>query len=336
MRFVVDRAPRTHAALRCITRLRAGALEESMTQVSHRHVSHRSIFAVATALLGFVASPAAAQPAPPAPPAPDAPPEKVEQAKDTAKAAQLTPIVPSPGEPTRPAFQLYAEIDLPVLTVGVVFAGVRFVRTQKAFCAPLCDRNDLNALDRTTAGRWSPDWLLASNVGLLATSVGAAALLADDEGALNALNDALVIAESAMTATAAASIMTIAAGRPRPFLYGETAPLSDRNGTDASNSFLSSHAAVGFAIATSTYMAMRRLHPRSQLPYAVLGLGLAGASFVATSRVLAGEHFITDAIGGALVGSSIGVLVSSLHSSPVTIVPVTGDHQHGIGVQGRF
>jgi membrane-associated phospholipid phosphatase len=317
--------------------------EEIMMTVSHRFalvgaIALSWIPATAAAQPSPSTAPAGpAEPAPPiAPPAPDAPPEKIEQAEDTARAAQLTPIVPSPGEATRPAFQLYAEVDLPVLTIGIVFAGVRFIQTRTAYCAPLCDRNDLNALDRTTAGRWSPSWLLASNVGLIATSVGAVALLSDHEGAVNALNDALVIAESALSATAAASVMTIAAGRPRPFMYSEASPLSERNSTDAANSFLSSHAAVGFAIATSTYVAMRRLHPRSQLSYAVLGLGLGGAAFVATSRVLAGQHFITDALGGALVGSSVGVLISSLHGSPVSIVPVTGEHQHGLGIQGRF
>ncbi|HEY6177960.1 MAG TPA: phosphatase PAP2 family protein, partial [Kofleriaceae bacterium] len=281
-------------------------------------------------------APSADTPPPIARPAPDAPPEKVEQARDTAKAAQLTPIVPSRGEATRPAFQLYAEIDVPVLTVGAVFVSVRFIRTQKAFCAPLCPRGDLNALDRTTAGFWSPNWLLASNIGLVATGAGMLALLADEEGALNAVNDAMVVAESAMSATAVASIMTIAAGRPRPFLYGENAPLSDRNGSDAGNSFLSSHSAVAFAIATSSYVAMHRLRPREQRPYLMLGVGLAAAGFVATSRVLAGQHFITDAVGGGLVGSSVGVLIASLHGSPVSIVPVTGEHEHGIGIQGRF
>jgi hypothetical protein len=46
-----------------------------------------------------------------------------------------------------------------------------------------------------------------------------------------------VIAESGLAATAAASMMTLAAGRPRPFLYGEKAPLSERNGSDAGLSF---------------------------------------------------------------------------------------------------
>src|SRR5262245_39474902 len=127
------------------------------------------------------AQPAAARsptvPAPVAPaiarPAPNAPPEKVEDAEKTAQASALTPITPQPREPTRPAVQLYAEIDIPILAVGLVFVGGRFLRTQKAFCAPRCDPADLNSLDRTTAGTWSPRWATGSNVGLISLSVGA-------------------------------------------------------------------------------------------------------------------------------------------------------------------
>src|SRR5690349_6868404 len=71
--------------------------------------------------------------------------EKVEKAKDVAQAAALTPIVPSPNDPTRPAFQLYAEVDLPLVGMGVVFAAARLVRSQQAYCAPECDPADLNA-----------------------------------------------------------------------------------------------------------------------------------------------------------------------------------------------
>ena len=115
-----------------------------------------------------------------APPSPGAPPEKIEDAKKTAKAAALTPILPSPQNPLRPAFQLYAEIDVPILAIGLVFEGGRLVRTQPAFCgststgAPPCNRGDLNALDRTTAGYWSPGWQTASDIGLYAIGVGAA------------------------------------------------------------------------------------------------------------------------------------------------------------------
>src|SRR3954453_6831278 len=174
-----------------------------------------------------------------APPLPGAPPEKVEEAKAAAKTAKLTPIVPSRQNPLHPAFQLYAEIDLPVLGIGLVFAEARLFRSQTAFCAPLCDPTTLNAIDRTTAGYWSTNWQRASDYGLYAIAVGAATLLLVDEGASPALNDMVVIAETGLAATALASIMTLASSRPRPFLYGEEAPLAKRNSADGGLSFLS-------------------------------------------------------------------------------------------------
>jgi len=286
------------------------------------------------------AAPTPADNPPIALPSAGASPEKVEDAKKTAKAAALTPILPSPQNPLRPAFQLYAEIDVPILAIGLVFEGGRLVRSQPAFCGttagPPCDRGDLNALDRTTAGYWSPGWQTASDYGLYAIGVGAATLLFVDEGFWPGLNDAVVVAESALAATAVASVLTLAAGRPRPFLYGDKAPSSARNGADAGLSYLSSHAAISFAIATSTLVTMRRLHPHSRANWIVLGVGGAIASFVAAARVLGGMHFITDVVGGSVVGISLGVIVPSLHASPVSIVPVAGDGQRGIALSARF
>jgi membrane-associated phospholipid phosphatase len=275
--------------------------------------------------------------APPiAPPLPGASPEKVEEAKTAAKTAELTPIVPSPKNPLHPAFQLYAEIDLPVLGIGLVFAEARLFRSQTAFCAPLCDPSTLNTIDRTTAGYWSPNWQKASDYGLYAIGAGAAALLLLDEGPSPALNDMVVIAEAGLAATALASVMTLASSRPRPFLYGEKAPLDKRNSADGGLSFLSSHAAVSFAIATSTFMTMRRLHPASRTPWIVMAVGGVAAAFVASARVMGGMHFISDSIGGAIVGTSLGVLIPSLHASPVTVVPVAGDGQRGLALVARF
>jgi membrane-associated phospholipid phosphatase len=271
-----------------------------------------------------------------APPGPNAHPVTVAKARDTAKVTELTPILTHPTAVLRPAFQLYMEVDLPVLGIGAVMATARFVRGQKAFCAPECDPADLNPFDRTTAGFWSPAWSTASDVGLYSLLGGAAAVLVIDEGVVDALNDSVVITESALTGTAVASIMTLAAGRPRPFLFGTSAPLDVRNGPDASLSFVSSHTTVSFALTTSTFMAMRRLHPTSPGPWILLGVGIAASAFVGAARVMGGNHFMTDVFAGAIVGSSVGVLIPALHTSPVKVVPIVSETQRGLGVGGSF
>jgi membrane-associated phospholipid phosphatase len=198
-----------------------------------------------------------------------------------------------------------------------------------------------------TAGYYSAGWSRASDVGLYGLGVAAAVVLWTDEGFLNALNDFVVVGEATLSATAVASIMTLAAGRPRPFLFGDPsspgsykAPLNIRNSGDAALSFLSSHTAESFAIATSLYIAERRLHPRSLRSKLILAGGLTVSSFVALARVMAGYHFITDVVGGAVVGSSLGVLIGSVHPSPVHLVPVVGDSPEGrsagLGIQGTF
>ena len=246
-----------------------------------------------------------------------------------AEKAELTPIIPSPTDATKPAFQLYAEVDLPIVSIGLVYMLGRRVKQQPAYCAPSCDNVDINWLDKRTAGFYSDGWSRASDIELGAIGVSTAALLLHDEGVLGALNDSVVIAESAISASAIATLMTFAAGRPRPFLYGDAAPLSVRNSADASLSFLSSHTAYAFAISTSMYMAQRRLHPHSNRPHYILGGSLVVASAVGLSRVMAGYHFITDVIGGAVVGSSVGFIVSGLHRSPVKVVPVVNHDSAG-------
>ncbi len=312
--------------------------------MSSRRRSGVSVFALLALVLdlgGIARAQSNAPEVPPAPPsiatpAPTASPEGVEKARDVAKVAAKTPIVTSPNDATRPAFQLYAEVDLPVLGVGLVFAAARLVKTQAAFCAPLCNRSDLNALDRLTAGYYSPAWSTASDFGLYGAMVVSAGLLLTSEGPLDSLNDAVVIGESALSAAAVASALTLAAGRPRPFLFGTDAPLADRQSSDAALSFLSGHASVTSAVAMSTFMTLKRLHPRSTYPYVVLALGGAASAFVATARVMAGKHFITDAVGGLLIGTSMGVLIPALHDSPVKIVPVVSERERTLSVVGVF
>jgi membrane-associated phospholipid phosphatase len=272
-----------------------------------------------------------------APPAPDAPPQKVEQAKEVADKAKLTPIIPSPYNATQPAFQLYAEIDVPIVAVGGVFAASRLIKQQPAYCAPLCTAK-VNWLDNLTQGYYSAGWSTASDFELYGMGAAVAVLMVSDEGVLNSLNDAVVIGEATLAATAVANIMTLSAGRPRPLLYSDTAPLSVRNSPDAGLSFLSSHTAEAFALTTSFYVAEKRLHPNSNRSKVVLGVGLGLSTFVAVSRVMSGYHFITDVAGGAVVGSSIGILIASVHNSPVHVVPVVNPEtkSSGISLQGSF
>jgi membrane-associated phospholipid phosphatase len=299
-------------------------------------------------------SPAPAADPPPPPPgeapvvevvAPEVEAEKKAEAdkKAVADSKVTALIMPSPSDRSRPAFQLTPVFDVPVLGLGIVFREGRAAKTQHAYCAPVCDAGGLNALDSVTAGYWSPAWSRASDIGLWTLAGGAVTVLLVDEGARNGLNDLVVVAEATLSAGAVSLIMTLAAGRPRPYLFGDPdhpemlgAPLADRNSANASMSFLSGHTTESFALVTSLYMAENRLHPHSKGPKILLAAGLSVASFVGLGRIMSGNHFITDVIGGAVVGSSIGMLVPALHKAPVKVIPIVSDTSAGLGVQGAF
>ncbi|HEX7671890.1 MAG TPA: phosphatase PAP2 family protein [Polyangiaceae bacterium] len=241
------------------------------------------------------------------------------------EAAKLTPIVASPNDASKTAFQLYGEVDLPILTTSAILASARLFRTDPPVCPKVdghCDPATLNAIDRGFAGKWRPGWSTYSDVGLYSLAAGAATLLVIDEGVLPALNDMVVVAEAAFVATALPSMTTLATSRPRPFTYGNKAPLADRTSGGAALSFISSHTSISFAIASSMFVAERRLHPKSALPWVVLGVGLATATSVGTARVLAGQHFPTDVIAGAAIGASVGIVVASVHRLPIEVTPM--------------
>jgi membrane-associated phospholipid phosphatase len=217
-----------------------------------------------------------------------------------------------------------------VFGLAAVFSLARLVPSTPAHCAPRCDPRDLNPIDRPVAGRWDPRWGTASDVGNIALGAGAGLVLLVSEGVLPALNDLLVIAETSLLASAVSGLAALPTRRPRPFLYGDKAPLEKRQGGDAALSFVSGHTSSSFAIAVSSFAALRHLYPRSAVPWVTLGVGLAGASSVGVARVLAGQHFPTDVLTGAIVGSALGVLVPALHERKVAIVPQLTPTSRGV------
>jgi undecaprenyl-diphosphatase len=93
-------------------------------------------------------------------------------------------------------------------------------------------------------------------------------------------------------------------GRPRPkFMHSGQFTLSPVAGSGW-DSFPSGHAAASFALAT--VFAAR--FPRGRWCL----FALAGA--IAISRILRGSHFLTDAVGGAVIGYMVGAVVANPRS----------------------
>jgi hypothetical protein len=98
--------------------------------------------------------------------------------------------------------------------------------------------------------------------------------------------------------------------RPRPYAYRTENTLLDKR---ASRSFFSFHSSAAFNGAVLSAMMFQERNPDSPwvAPLWIAGLGTAAATGI--FRVTSGNHFPTDILAGALVGSIVGIGIVRLH-----------------------
>jgi hypothetical protein len=261
----------------------------------------------------------------------DIAPEPPDGASAEADAATPTP---APG-PRHEALSVDLRVDLPVMiAAGALAAGLQLVSDDivRSRCTPSCTVGEMNGLDRPVAGRYVPaaatasDVLLAVNLGLpVALDLLELGLGEHPDGWTGWGEDTLILGETLALNAAAQSLTAFAVQRPRPFAYGEDAPLDKRTAPNAYLSFYSGHTSNSFAAATAYAYLFGVRHPSSPWRAAVWVLGEGLAAMDGCLRVTAGYHFPSDVLVGAAVGTAIGVVVPWLHTSVVSAEPAPGD-----------
>lgn len=176
------------------------------------------------------------------------------------------------------------------------------------------DANDLNAIDRGTAGQWNKNAKMASDFIATGLILSPVLLFADGGPREDFWTVAVMGAEAAMLSYGLVGIAKSTVLRPRPFLYpGSTAPLEEQMKRDARFSFFSGHTAfpaTALFYGASVYSAY---HPDSKWKPLVWTLAAAGPMLSGYLRVRAGKHFPTDVATGYVVGAGIGLLVPWMH-----------------------
>ncbi|MBL8950117.1 MAG: phosphatase PAP2 family protein [Myxococcaceae bacterium] len=187
-----------------------------------------------------------------------------------------------------------------------------------------CNPADLTAFDRYAVGRNSKEWNTFGDIALF-TSLAIPVLYLGLESLVlptqtpwgDFANDLVIVAEAMALTSMINTVMKFAFRRPRPIRY------TDQTFTpfDAELSFPSGHTSI-VAAATSALTATVFLrHPDSPMRFVVLGFGIALTTLTGLSRVESGNHFPTDVLIGAMVGSLSGFLVPYMHRKKSVIQP---------------
>lgn len=107
----------------------------------------------------------------------------------------------------------------------------------------------------------------------------------------------------------------ILVNRPRPYMYFDDYPLSKVEKGDWNCSFPSGHTTLSFTAAAFTSYVFSQYYPDSKWRFAVVGISFGTALTTGVFRMLSGNHFFTDVLAGALIGTASGLLIPYLHTT---------------------
>lgn len=181
------------------------------------------------------------------------------------------------------------------------------------------DRSQVPFFDRPATYQYSPmtskisDWMLGGIVSLPVIFLGALPQMRGDWFTVGALYAETMLFASFVSGYAKGGVQ-----RYRPFTYNAEAPLEVKLEADARKSFFSGHSCGAFASAVFFSSVFGEYDPDSPArPYVWAG-SLLLATTVGYLRFAAGNHFPSDILTGALIGSAIGYWVPKMHKRKST------------------
>ena len=237
------------------------------------------------------------------------------------------------------------KVDIPVFVVGAGFTIYNFSRisnktpSSQSYVESL-GKNDVNWFDRWGVRPYSKTKDNASYIPFYMAMPSPLILFAIDGKMRKDFFKLSFLYVEAMTVTGVLySSATGYTNRLRPMVYDAATPIAKRTDSEQKKSFFAGHVAL---VATSTFFMARVLadyHPDSKFKWLYYGIAGAATATTAYLRQAAGEHFPSDLLLGAAVGTLSGILTPSFHqhklikNQKLSIFPVSG---HGGGLTAFY
>lgn len=219
-------------------------------------------------------------------------------------------------------FKLNVIADSVLLAAGTVTTGISFYMDFKneypVWNGNVYNLDEVNAFDRWAARPYSKA-LDIIGTGTCAVSLISGPLLIAGQTLFGDLPKSEILTagtmyvESFLLSYGAKEIMKRSALRVRPYMYFEGFPEDDVAEGDFQFSWPSGHTTNAFQGAAFAASMMAYYYPESKwrVPVTVASFSIAAATGV--MRVLSGNHFITDVLTGAALGSFCGFIVPFIH-----------------------
>ncbi|AQG79329.1 phosphatase PAP2 family protein [Spirosoma montaniterrae] len=176
------------------------------------------------------------------------------------------------------------------------------------------NRNDIPAFDRPATYRFSHTYDRLSDVtwasgvaGLGLLTLGTKPMRQDWKTV------GVMYIETVLLANGVQRSVKNIVQRTRPFAYNPDAPLAEKLDREARQSFPSGHATNAFATAVFTSEVFRHYFPQSKWKPVVWVGSLGLATTTAVLRYTGGQHYPTDLLAGATIGSLLGWGIPKLH-----------------------
>ncbi|MBN1761323.1 MAG: phosphatase PAP2 family protein [Chitinispirillaceae bacterium] len=229
--------------------------------------------------------------------------------------------------------------DVPIALSGTLLLGSgallshlhekEYTPTETVF-----DKTDIPPFDRPASRMWRPSLDKTGDFVLGGLLLGAPAVLLcpafRDHRWMDFLTMSCMYGETMLFSLTASRWSKALAGRYRPYNYNSDIPpetFRDITGSDdARRSFFSSHTALAFGSSVFLSTVIADVYGTGLPTRLIQASSLTIATGIGVSRILAGEHFPTDVLAGAGVGTLIGYLVPRLHRSKTgTSIYFSGD-----------
>lgn len=198
------------------------------------------------------------------------------------------------------------------------------------------DRNSIHPFDRSAVNSrdaWAAD---ISNLGVYSLMASPLVLFSSNQIRNDKFIIAVMYAEVLGLGATLPSLTKNSIHRIRPFVYNSDIGLDGKMELDAQRSFFSSHTCLAFSSAVFLSTVYSAYYPKSKWKPYIWGGSLLAASTVGYMRYQSGNHFPTDILVGAAVGTGIGYLVPLLHKSSNTaklsVIPNVGENLIGVNL----